>query len=60
MSWWGASPSHALQCLTVGKRLIAVPISARMVWASEAEIPVTAISATPVRRSRGARTVYAA
>jgi hypothetical protein len=52
MALWGASPRHEQKGLPVGNRLMAVPISALRVWALEAESPVTATRATPVRRTR--------
>src|SRR5207247_2083277 len=54
-SFCGASPSQEQQCFTVGNWLIAVPTSARMVCAREAERPVTATRSTPVRRARDVR-----
>ena len=55
MSLCGASPSHEQKCFTVGNVLISVPTSARMVWAMDAEMPVTATRSTPVRRARYVR-----
>jgi hypothetical protein len=54
-SWCGANPSHEQQGLTVGNLVMSVPISARIVCALEAEIPVTATTSPPVRRMREAR-----
>ena len=50
-----ASPGHEQQCFTVGNLLIAVPISTRRVCAMDAEMPVTALRSTPVRRAREGR-----
>jgi hypothetical protein len=57
LAWRGASPSQAQKCVTVGTRLISVPISEMIVWTVPADKPITAPRSTPIIRATYARTL---
>src|SRR6266581_832106 len=52
----GHSPNQLQKCLTLGQRLIAVPISLRMTQAVSSSMPSRAVRSTPAIRESGVRT----
>src|SRR5438045_6936581 len=55
MRWLGHRPSQLQKCLTVGHRLLSVPISLSTVSAVDSSIPSITVRSTPAIRYRASR-----